>query len=265
QRKQAESEEEDKRKQREKENQERKREELENLKKRHHENAERSNKTNTLPRRGFHNDRVSEKKPEELLIGPIVVHDEERKIDVSKKKKKKKSKKKSKPSKEDDQTSAEKKIPVVVNEGNGEKEVNTSAIKRNANNLLVNVMDGERKDLSLSGGKGGHGRSSGKYDRVSGKFNSQKLQKPRDSNLVWVRKGESSGVSVALRSGAVVKAGESQKKPVQMRPKETGWRVAKRKPLERIAKGKRSERVTESISYRVGAAGNVNNFHQCSI
>ncbi|KAI8002799.1 hypothetical protein LOK49_LG08G00761 [Camellia lanceoleosa] len=215
QRKQAESEEEDKRKQREKENQERKREELENLKKRHHENAERSNKTNTLPRRGFHVNRrnqseksyrtigVSEKKPEELLIGPIVVHDEERKIDVSKKKKKKKSKKKSKPSKEDDQTSAEKKIPVVVNEGNGEKEVNTSEIKRNANNLLVNVMDGERKvpvdrsveigrkleDLSLSGGKGGHGRSSGKYDRVSGKFNSQKLQKPRDSNLVWVRKG----------------------------------------------------------------------------
>ncbi|KAL7175650.1 hypothetical protein ACSBR2_029281 [Camellia fascicularis] len=250
QRKQAESEEEEKRKQREKEEQERNREELENLKKRHHENVERSKNTNTVRRRRFNVNRgnesekssrtigVSEKKPEELLIGPIVLHDEERKIDESKKNKKKKSKKKRKPSKEDDQTSAEKKIPVVVNEGNGEKEVNTSAIKRNANNLLVNVMDGEKKvpvdrsveigrkfeDLSLSGGKGGHGRSSGKYDKVSGKFHSQKLQKPRDSNLVWVRKGESSGVSVALRSGVVVKAGESQKKPVQMRPKETGWR-----------------------------------------
>lgn len=249
QRKQAESEEEEKRKQRQKE-QERNREEFENLKKRHHENVERSNKTNTVPSRRFHGNRrnqsekssrtigVSEKKPEELLIGPIVLHDEERKIDESKKNKKKKSKKKRKPSKEDDQTSAEKKIPVVVNEGNGEKEVNTSEIKRNANNLLVNVMDGEKKvpvdrsveigrkfeDLSLSGGKGGHGRSSGKYDKVSGKFHRQKLQKSRDSNLVWVRKGESSGVSVALRSGVVVKAGESQKKPVQMRPKETGWR-----------------------------------------
>ncbi|CAL5415284.1 unnamed protein product [Camellia sinensis] len=369
QRKQAESEEEEKRKQREKEEQERKREELEDQMKRHHENVERSNKTNTVPRRRFNVNRgnqsekssrttgVSEKKAEELLIGPIVVHDEERKIDESTKNK---SKKKRKPSKEEDQTRAEKKIPVVVNEGKGEKEVNTSEIKRNANNLLVNVMDGEKKvpvdrsleigrkleDLSLSGGKGGHGRSSGKCDKVSGKFHSQKLQKPRDSNLVWVRKGESSGVTVALRSGevepkgfsfekcftflyqemvtfesklwipfqcvlplgykllptqapkfdfnhknvwasflisrdlpyglcftpkdnkccveyynaaqfvrqfdgVVVKAGESQKKPVQMGPKETGWREAKRKPLERRAKGKRSERVTESISYRV--------------
>ncbi|THG17770.1 hypothetical protein TEA_018622 [Camellia sinensis var. sinensis] len=224
QRKQAESEEEEKRKQREKEEQERKREELENQMKRHHENVERSNKTNTVPRRRFNVNRgnqsekssrttgVSEKKAEELLIGPIVVHDEERKIDESTKNK---SKKKRKPSKEEDQTRAEKKIPVVVNEGKGEKEVNTSEIKRNANNLLMNVMGGEKKvpvdrsveigrkleDLSLSGGKGGHGRSSGKCDKVSGKFHSQKLQKPRDSNLVWVRKGESSGVSVALRSG----------------------------------------------------------------
>ncbi|KAF5942802.1 hypothetical protein HYC85_020444 [Camellia sinensis] len=247
QRKQAESEEEEKRKQREKEEQERKREELENQMKRHHENVERSNKTNTVPRQRFNVNRgnqsekssrttgVSEKKAEELLIGPIVAHDEERKIDESTKNK---SKKKRKPSKEEDQTRAEKKIPVVVNEGKGEKEVNTSEIKRNANNLLMNVMDGEKKvpvdrsveigrklkDLSLSGGKGGHGRSSGKCDKVSGKFHFQKLQKPRDSNLVWVRKGESSGVGVALRSGVVVKAGESQKKPVRMGPKETGWR-----------------------------------------
>ncbi|CAL5418041.1 unnamed protein product [Camellia sinensis] len=370
QRKQAESEEEEKRKQREKEEQERKREELENQMKRHHENVERSNKTNTVPRRRFNVNRgnqsekssrttgVSEKKAEELLIGPIVVHDEERKIDESTKNK---SKKKRKPSKEEDQTRAEKKIPVVVNEGKGEKEVNTSEIKRNANNLLVNVMDGEKKvpvdrsveigrkleDLSLGGGKGGHGRSSGKCDKVSGKFHSQKLQKPRDSKLVWVRKGESSGVSVALRSGEVEPKGFSFEKgftflyqemvtfesklwiplpcvlpfgykllPTQapkfdlnhknvwasflisrdlpyglcFTPKDNkccveyynaaqfviqfvwcggeGWRkpeetstdgaegnwlerVAKRKPLERRAKGKRSERVTESISYRV--------------
>ncbi|GFY85953.1 hypothetical protein Acr_04g0006910 [Actinidia rufa] len=70
----------------------------------------------------------------------------------------------------------------------------------------VPVVKNWRKfeDMTMSVGRGGNERDvrngqngQWKYNRGSGGFNGRRIQKQRESNLVWVRKGDTSDVDVA--------------------------------------------------------------------
>ncbi|XAR48429.1 hypothetical protein NMG60_11031251 [Bertholletia excelsa] len=263
-RKQREKEEEEERKRREIEEQERKREAEENQK-RLNENGDRS-KRRTAPRQPFRGGRgrrdrpkksstveASERKPEGSQIGTILVVDGgEGKIEDSSKRNKRNGRKKTKPRAKEDQagggenllpeSEAEKKVElVVVTEGNVENDVTAREFGRNGNNFAMNrraggknvpvdgsaEIGGKFKNLSLSGGRGDHGRLFGKMHSGRGTYNRDrrfsrpKLQHQRDSNFVWVKKENTSVANDARSSGVALIAREGQMKSLKTNPSES--------------------------------------------
>ncbi|XP_052188330.1 uncharacterized protein LOC127798770 [Diospyros lotus] len=171
---------------------------------------------------------VKEQESVESRIVEVAVNDSERKRDGSKKKKLW-MKMKARPEK-GGTGGTEQPLPGEVPKGESaeavvkgdvEKVMKGTEIKRNGGDMRVHgsnweeeatvggsdEIGGKLEVLSLGGERRGDRRSAGnvyrdhfKHNRGSAGFNLSKIQKPRDSKLVWVRKGEPSDVNLAQSS-----------------------------------------------------------------
>ncbi|KAL6995339.1 hypothetical protein U1Q18_005476 [Sarracenia purpurea var. burkii] len=107
---------------------------------------------------------------------------------------------------------AAEKNPVISTERESEKKEVSREFRRNGQKSVEKKLpvDGSTQmrrnfeDLSLNGGKGGYSRygknmhrGQMNYYTDSGRVNNRRMQRPRDSNLVWVKKGDSSDTNAS--------------------------------------------------------------------